>query len=256
MFKHLMSRQKQGLHQAAGAAAGPNVRASQMMHPYDGRSHGSGSTGQSAHDGERDAQRQKAMRASKHHTRLVRTMRIAFPALGAFVIAFMLVPAGIRTLSIGPVSFDNIRFEDGALVMENPRLAGEDPDTGAYVVNALRAAQSTDNPQVVKLTEIDGNMGMEGDDRAQLSAESGVFDQDTEMLELSGNVQVTTESGYDFTSPKVYADMKNNVIETRNAINLKMLNGTVQAENLTVKENGELIVLDRVRIVTRMRPQD
>ena len=199
-----------------------------------------------------ETRRIRAFKAARKHTRLVRMLRIGLPAIATLLIAIMLVPAGIKTFSIGPVVFDNLRFEDGALVMERPRLTGENNDHGPYVISAERAAQDAADPSLVRLYEIEGDIGLGGTDRARISAARGKFQQSNEKLELTGDVRVVTTSGYDFRSPTAYADFEEGTLTTNNPVDILMLNGTLRADNVTVRDGGELIVFDRVRIVTRM----
>lgn len=201
---------------------------------------------------QQEAKRLAAFKAARQHTRFVRLLRIVLPAGAALVIAVMLVPAWITTLSIGPVVFENLRFEDGALVMERPRLTGENSQHGPYVISAERAAQDPDDPGLVRLYQIEGDIGLGGTDRARISATNGQFNQSREELELTGDVRVVTSSGYDFRSPTAYANFENGTLTTNNPIDILMLNGTLRADNVTVEEGGDLIVFERVRIVTRM----
>ena len=116
---------------------------------------------------------ERAFRAARRHSRLVRILRVAVPACGAArsVIDLVLVTCfnPLRMLTNLPINVGDLVVSGTKITMEQPRLSGFTRDARAYELTADTAAQDITKPDIVELHNIRAkiaNAGQEldGDD--------------------------------------------------------------------------------------------
>ncbi|HSM39249.1 MAG TPA: hypothetical protein VK862_00745, partial [Afifellaceae bacterium] len=107
--------------------------------------------GWSGYDGSEQA---RVLAQARRHSRLVRRLRHALPALAGILVVATVVANVDWLLSYGPVSLGRISVEDGVLKMENPRLSGYSQDERTYEITAASATQDISAPNIVRLQDI------------------------------------------------------------------------------------------------------
>jgi LPS export ABC transporter protein LptC len=81
---------------------------------------------------------------------------------------------------------------------------------------------------VIKLKDIIGNMYGTGEN-IKLTADKGDFDKKEGKMHLEENVIITTSSGAKLTTDSLDWDRKNNIVKTRDIVNIERQNMTTQA---------------------------
>jgi lipopolysaccharide export system protein LptC len=190
------------------------------------------------------AGRPKAVIAgARRHSARVRFMRRAVPAVllltvVGLVLANYLNPA--RWLRV-PTEFGTLVISGSKITMEAPRLAGFTRDQREYEVTATAASQDTRNPSVVELKEISARIDMEDKSRVTLTAVDGVYDTKADLLTLGQEILIMSTAGYQGRLTEAQVEVKKGRIVSEKPVQLKMPQGTLDANRMEVTETGAVI---------------
>ncbi|MFN0265296.1 LPS export ABC transporter periplasmic protein LptC [Tepidamorphus sp. 3E244] len=198
-----------------------------------------------------DRRRQRAFRAAKSHTRLVRTLRIGLPVFCVLTIAalsFSGLSFSIR-LPEGQFDVDNIGLDGSTLVMESPKLSGYRAGRGTYLIKANKAEQDIAQSNIVNLSGLNGKLTQEDGRWATIDAGTGKLDTDTQSLELRDRIIVRADGGYRAVLDDADVDMKSGRVVTEKPVKVDMLNGSLAADRMTITESGRAMAFEgRVKL--------
>src|SRR5436305_7172616 len=126
------------------------------------------------------------------HSRMVRILRIAVPAVVA------LAMAGVIAISIFnpfralmkqlPLDMDNLVVSGSKITMESPHLSGYAPDQRPYELWAKTATQDLTDPDHVDLKTLRAKVLMEDQSTVTLNARNGLFDTKQQVLDLRKDI--------------------------------------------------------------------
>jgi len=189
------------------------------------------------------ARPQAAISGARRHSRRVRFLRKAVPAvlvlaLGGLVAANYLNPA--RWLRV-PTEFGTLVISGSKITMEAPRLAGFTKDQREYEVTAASASQDTKNPTIVEMREISGRIDLEDKSKVTLSAVEGIYDIKADLLKLNHEILIISTAGYQGRLTEAQVEVKKGRIVSEKPVQLKMPQGTLDANRMEVTETGGLI---------------
>jgi lipopolysaccharide export system protein LptC len=180
---------------------------------------------------------------AQRHSRRVRILRVAVPAgtvaaLAAVTLVSWLDP--MRILSRLPTAGGQLVVSGTKITMSSPKLTGFTRDARPYELNARSAAQDITNPDVVELTDIRAKI--ESSDRTPITvtAIDGVYNRKSGILKLNRDIVLTTPS-YQVDLTEAVVDTVNNNVVSDKPVQVKMLQGTVNAQRLEVAGGGEVI---------------
>ncbi|WP_099509850.1 LPS export ABC transporter periplasmic protein LptC [Microvirga ossetica] len=200
----------------------------------------------------RPAERSRAFRKARRHSRWVRFAKVAIP-LGA-----LMGMAGVGVVAyydpfrkIENLSFGSIGVSGTNVTMESPKLTGFKNDNRPYEVTASEATQDVRRPDLVNLKNLKARIVT--DERggvARLKAASGVLDTKREQMRLRDDIVVTTDSGYEVKLRSAFVRFKAGSVVSNQPVSVSFGNGTIDAEGLTVEDNGKVMSFKgRVRTV-------
>lgn len=158
-------------------------------------------------------------RAAAARSRLIRRLRIALP-----IVALVLIAAFIfntRSTGVDEAFLDDFKELTAAteeLRMANPRFAGIDDKGKPFEIQAEWAIQEPGEKEMIGLEKPRAVQG-EADDLTIVTADSGVYQSEQNILELSDNVTLEHAIGkniYVFRSPAATVSMGDEVV-TSNA---------------------------------------
>lgn len=189
------------------------------------------------------ARPQAVISGARRHSRRVRLLRKAVPAmlvlsLGGLVAANYLNPA--RWLRV-PTEFGTLVISGSKITMEAPRLAGFTKDQREYEVTAAAASQDTKNPTIVEMKEISGRIDMEDKSKVTLTAAEGVYDTKADLLTLNREIVIVSTAGYQGRLVEAQVEVKKGRIVSEKPVQLKMPQGTLDANRMEVTETGASI---------------
>ncbi len=209
-------------------------------------------------DGRTDSER--VYRFAARHSRHVRILRIAIPVgvvlcLLVIVIATFFNP--LRFLYKLPADIGTLVVSGTKITMEAPRLAGYTRDSRAYELTARAAAQDLSKPELVELKDIKAKLDMQDRSSMQMSAAGGLYNAKSEMLTLGPDILLWSSTGYEGRLSEAQIDIRKGSIVSDKPVAVKMLKGTLNANNLEVVDAGDVVRFGGgVAMVVTLEPSD
>lgn len=190
---------------------------------------------------------ERAFRAARRHSRMVRLLRVAIPVLVvvvtiAVVLATYLNP--LRMLTRLPVNVGDLIVSGSKITMEQPRLSGFTRDARAYELTADAAAQDLTKPDIIELHNIHAKVQMRDQSTVEMSAVKGVYDSKGETLKLNQDIIISSTSGYEGRLSEATVDIRKGNVLSESPVELKMLQGTLDANQLRIIDSGDRILFE------------
>jgi lipopolysaccharide export system protein LptC len=139
--------------------------------------------------------------------------------------------------------------------MEAPKLTGFKNDSRPYEVTASAATQDVRNPNFVELKDLRARLVT--DDKgstARLQANVGVLDTQKEQMNLRQDVRVRTDAGQEVHMRSAFVDFKSGSVTSAEPVTVILGgNGQIEAEGLTVTDNGKVLSF-KGRVRTTFQP--
>jgi lipopolysaccharide export system protein LptC len=184
--------------------------------------------------------RRQRMEQWRRRSRLIHFMRRALPATIVAVLALLVGWVVVRGVL---VRFNDLRNASGALIhMSNARFYGRDGDQKAYILGASEAARDNLDPHRIVLTgpilALDA-----GDPRERhISADQGVYRDDTKILLLHGHVSLRDPDGDNLITDQAIVDTAHGSIAGQGRVSGSGPTGTITAESFAVFDQGQRVV--------------
>jgi len=193
------------------------------------------------------AESDRKFRAAARHSRHVRALRLAIPLGIAVLLAGVVMAAffnPLRMLARLPLDRGGLIISGTRITMEAPRLAGFTRDARGYEVTARAASQDITKPDVLELRDIRAKVEMQDKAVVELTAASGLYETKSERVTLNKDIVLTSSAGYEGRLSEAVVDVKSGNIVSQNPVEVKLLNGTLNANRLEVSERGDVIRFD------------
>lgn len=189
------------------------------------------------------ARQQRAYRSATRHSAHVRWMRRGI-VLGAIFGSAALVLASVfdpfRILPAG-VSISRVGLNGTKVTMDEPKLTGFRKDGRSYAVSAQSGVQDVRNPTVIELTKVEARIAMADGSNAQVISPRGVYDTTKEIMDLSGDVSVKSDAGYELSMQHATMAFKAGELQSDQPVKLVMTQGSINADTLAITDNGRQI---------------
>ncbi|MEJ2433031.1 MAG: LPS export ABC transporter periplasmic protein LptC [Pseudolabrys sp.] len=195
--------------------------------------------------GRADADR--AFRAARRHSQIVRILRITLPALvgtAALVIFLMTYFNPLRMLTKLPINVGDLVVSGTKITMEAPHLSGFTRDARAYEVSADNAAQDLTTPDIVDLNNIRAKVQMQDKSILKLTAARGIYNSKGEILKLDHNIEITSSTGYAGRLSEAIIDIRKGHVVSNKPVEVKLLQGTLNANGLEIVKSGDVVRFD------------
>ncbi|KRQ98063.1 LPS export ABC transporter periplasmic protein LptC [Bradyrhizobium jicamae] len=184
--------------------------------------------------------------AAARHSRMVRMLRIAVPAAVALAMAVIIYiavfnPFKITELVKLPVDMSNLVVSGTKITMETPHLAGFSTDQRPYELWAKAAIQDLTSPDHVELQTLRAKVMMEDKSMVTMDARTGFFDSKQQMLDLRKDIFLQSSTGYEAKLSQAYVDINKGSVTSDEAVDVKLLNGTLRADRLRIINSGEVV---------------
>lgn len=186
---------------------------------------------------------ERAFRAARRHSVLVRVLRIAIPLVvvaGLGVTTLMTYLNPLRMLAKVPLDIDRLVVSGTKITMENPRVSGFTKDGRAYDLVATAARQDLTKPDIVELQSLQAKLQMEDKSTIQLVADHGIYNAKAEQLELQKNIVLSNPS-YEGRLEQATVDVRTGHVVSNEPVKLKMMQGTLDAKKLEISDAGNLV---------------
>ncbi len=182
--------------------------------------------------------------AADRHSQRIALLKRVLPALG--VALLLLVAAWPR---LAPL-LDSVRLgfpaidlrEARELKMLDPRYAGIDRLNRPYLVTAAVGRQVSNRSDLMSLERPRAVMTVHGGGKAVLSAASGIYQSQTQLLDLFGDVTLTHQDGARFVTNRAHADFSNNTAEGHEPIEGHGPSGDIWGQGFRILDKGDTII--------------
>lgn len=176
------------------------------------------------------------------HSRRVAMMRLALPAAGIFLLLLVAVWPRVAPL------FDRFRFaaidlhEARELRMMNPRYAGTDRSGHPFIITAAIGRQVPGRDDVMALDQPRADLKSHNGANVVVTADSGVYQSNTQFLDLLGHVTLTHENGTQIVTASARLDAANNAAEGHDPVEGHGPSGDLKAEGFQIIDKGDIVI--------------
>ncbi len=187
-----------------------------------------------------------AFRAAKVHSSRVRLLRVAIIAGCALAGLGLLGRAFYDPFAKAPdkLSIANATLNGTRVTMERPKLSGYRQDGRPYDVRATSGVQDIRTPNIIELNELEAKFETTSKAVVRVAALRGVYDSGRDFLQMTQDIHIGSDSGFDIRMSTADADFKSGAIVSHEPVSVVMTGGTINAASLTVTGSGESIVFD------------
>jgi lipopolysaccharide export system protein LptC len=189
----------------------------------------------------------RAARRERNLTRWRRRSRI----IGAFRLALPTAIALMSAAFVGWIAFGGLvgRIRGGQDVgttgtihMTNARFLGQDEQGRAYVLSAAGAARDNANPMRIALDRPAMTFDAAGANPTSISADTGVYHEDTRILMLSGQVKLHDIQGDDIATNQAIVDTVKGSVAGQTQVAGQGPTGAIHADSYAVTDRGQRLV--------------
>lgn len=194
------------------------------------------------------ADREIAFKAASAHSARVRWLKrgIVFGALA--IVATLAAVSLFNPLGGLPGAFtiDRATLNGTRITMDQPRMSGFRKDGKPYTVRARTGVQDVRKPGLIELNEISARIQVEENNVVNVVAPAGLFDSGADKLKLqasgsAGFISIKSTSGFDIRMRSADMNFKTGYVQSSEPVNVRMNNGTIDADTLEVRDNGKTI---------------
>lgn len=185
-------------------------------------------------------------RQAKRHSILVRVLRVVCPLAALLSMGLYFTDKQIE-LDVGSGKFTGKipTIEGDNLKMENPRYEGFTAEGGKFKVAAKTGYQDFRNPTRVKLITIDAHLDQVNDQWAHLISDEGLYDTKADLLDLAGNIKVTSSNGMTAHLKTANVQTKTQIVTSKTPVLVEMSNGTtVDADGMVMNAKTKEVVFE------------
>lgn len=140
--------------------------------------------------------------AGGYYSRFVTLMRIALPVLAASIIALVVAwPQINQELKGFQLGISKITVNDTAeQQILNPHFTGTDSSQRPFNLTAQNAFQQKENHNLIDLSFPKADLTTQAGTWMSLSAKTGTFNRQSEILDLKGDIKLFHDSGYELST--------------------------------------------------------
>lgn len=190
---------------------------------------------------ERTGRSREAFAYARRHSRRVRVLKIALPALAGLLalgfVAFSYFSApGSIGFQLGATSVDG-----GRLVMDNPKLDGFTSDNRPYSMSAARASQAIGDTNRIDLEDIRARLPLDEESWVEIEAEGGTFDRRANRLDITGGMTVRTDSGISARFRSATVDIDSSTMHSDAPVEVQLDGARITADSMHVADQGSVL---------------
>jgi lipopolysaccharide export system protein LptC len=172
-------------------------------------------------------------------------MKLALPAMAVALLGMVVIWAKLApqadAFKIGFAHLDQDAVK--TLSMMNPRYFGIDENNHPYSVTADKATQREQDQDLVDLDQPKADFSSKSGAGVVVTADHGLFHQHSQLLDLTGNVSLFHDQGYELHTEQASVDMKNNSAWGNMPIDGQGPQGHLEGEGFRISDKGEKILV-------------
>ncbi|HXW30948.1 MAG TPA: LPS export ABC transporter periplasmic protein LptC [Xanthobacteraceae bacterium] len=187
----------------------------------------------------------RAFRNAARHSSRVRLLRVAVPATVVLAVTAAALAAWYNPLRLIKLPITGTLGISGTrITMQLPRLSGFTRDSRAYQLTAQTADQDLTRPDAVELKGIAARVQMQDQTTVEMSAAAGLYNTKADTILLHNDVRLKSSNGYEARLTDALVDMHSGHVISQQPVEVKLLNGVLNAKGIEVIDSGNLIRFD------------
>jgi lipopolysaccharide export system protein LptC len=186
----------------------------------------------------------RVFRSAARHSRVVRLLRFAIPAVIVTIAAVIFVATFFNPLHLPggfPIDPGKLKLSGTKITMELPRVTGFTTDQRPYELAARAAVQDLTKLDVLELNEISAKVELQGGQHVNITSINGVYDTKAEVLKLNDHITINSTSGYEGRLSEATVHVSSGTIVSESPVEVKLPNGVLTANRLEVRDNGAMV---------------
>ena len=196
--------------------------------------------------------RQRWAAPGSSHDRLVAVARFILPVAIGILAAFLVLAPLFGT---GDVSFlldkNKVEVAKERMKLQSAEYRGENNKGQMFSLTAGSAVQRSSSEPIVQLNDLAASLGLP-DGPARVSAQSGRYNMDSQIVRLFGPLDVKQGVGYDLETHDATIDLRGGTLASDNAVTGRTPQGNFSADSIHADLDNRTVTLSgnaRLRIV-------
>jgi lipopolysaccharide export system protein LptC len=191
----------------------------------------------------------------RHYSRFVALMKVALPAIAVALIGTVALWPQLRNFGEGgfTLSFADMgRQATGSQRLVNARYYGTDDDDQPFTITADLAEETAPGSARLRLDNPKADITLEDGSWVMLGADEGVYGEDTDVLRLSGAVNLFHDAGYELHTTAATINIVAGTASGDRPVRGQGPFGELTAEGFRLADTGRRIEFTgRARLVLR-----
>jgi lipopolysaccharide export system protein LptC len=186
------------------------------------------------------ARRERGMARWRARSQLIRRLRIILPAAMVLIIVLMV---GWMAFGAALARLGDSHLGGQALIhMTNAQFFGRDSNGRPYVLGAAEAFRDDRDLKLVTLRGPDLTLDGGGDQANRMTADGGLYREDSRIVSLHGHVVVRTAQGDVFRTDKAVIDTVQGSVAGPSPVTGSGPTGEISAQTFGVYDRGARVV--------------
>lgn len=189
-------------------------------------------------------ERPTVARTTARYGNLMRWLKLGLPSIAAILIGVVAIWPQINPRNDRiPLGFASVsKDEIDQLRMVKPRYIGIDARNQPYALTADTATQVGKGTNIVELEQPKADITLKNGSWVALTAESGTFSQAQHIIQLTDNVNLFHDAGYDFRTNSAYIDLAAGTAYGQDPVEGQGPFGNIKAQGFRVIDRGERVI--------------
>lgn len=176
--------------------------------------------------------------------RYVQLMKLVLPAMAASIIAVLaLYPVVVQTETGFTLDFAEITDRDDTIRMVSPHYAGADKQGRRFDIKAESAYQHAVEDDAVNLEMIAADVSMKTGAWVALDSLGGIYRPKADLLELTGQVNIFSDFGYEAHSRTMKLDLELGIASSQQPVYGQGPFGVFESGGMEVDIEGDYVHL-------------
>jgi len=196
------------------------------------------------------ARRERGMARWRARSQLIKRLRIVLPAAIAVILALMI---GWMVFGAALARLGDPRLGGDALIhMTNAQFFGRDSAGRPYVLGAAEASRNDRDLKLITLRGPSLTLDNGGERPNRMTADGGLYREDSRIVSLQGHVVVQTSQGDVFRTDKAVIDTVQGSVAGPDPVTGDGPTGEISAQTFGVYDHGARVVF-RGEVHSRMK---
>lgn len=138
------------------------------------------------------------------------------------------------------------------VIVKTSTVKGFDGEEQPYKIDAVSAAQDPDQPNIIGLDKVTGELRKSSGQVFSIAADNGIYNSHTRTLDLKDNVIIESKDRFVARMPTARITLEKKELFTDDHVVVTLKTGDITANGLRITDNGKNITfLNRVKAKLR-----